>query len=141
MAVRSAEAVWEGTLREGAGNLKLQSGAFEGAYSFTTRFGEEVGANPEELVGAAHSACFSMFLSAQLSSAGYTPTHIHTVAKVHLERDDTGPVISLIELVCTADVPELDVETFDEKVAVSKANCPISRALAATEMRVTATLL
>ncbi len=141
MTTRSAQAVWQGTLREGAGWLKLESGAFEGPYNFDSRFGDEVGANPEELIGAAHAGCFSMFLSAQLSAAGYTPARIQTVAKVHLERDETGPVISLIELECEAEVPELSQEEFDEKVAVSKTNCPISRALAATEMRVKARLL
>jgi osmotically inducible protein OsmC len=141
MAVRSAKAVWNGTLREGAGNMKLGSGAFDGPFSFATRFGDEVGANPEELIGAAHAGCFSMFLSALLSGDGYNPTRIETNAKVHLGRDETGPVITLIELVCEAEVPDLSEEDFQEKVATAKANCPISRALAATEMEVTATLL
>jgi lipoyl-dependent peroxiredoxin len=88
MATRTAEAVWEGTLREGAGRVKLGSGAFEGPYSFRSRFEEGAGTNPEELIGAAHAGCFSMALSAGLSRAKLTPRRIHTTARVHLESMD-----------------------------------------------------
>jgi len=141
MAVRTANATWNGTLRQGGGNMKLGSGAFDGAFSFNTRFGEELGTNPEELIGAAHAGCFSMFLAAQLANAGYTPTHISTQSKVHLGQDETGPKVTLLELHCQAEVPGLGEAEFQEKVDISKANCPISRALSATEMSVVATLV
>jgi osmotically inducible protein OsmC len=137
MAVRSAEALWKGTLREGNGVMKLGSGAYEGAYSFGSRFQEDKGTNPEELIGAAHAGCFSMFLSAQLTRAGKPPTSIHTTAKVHLT---DGPTISLIELECDAVVPSVDEKTFQELVDVSKAGCPVSKALASVPMKVTAKL-
>ena len=105
MALRNSEATWIGTLREGSGTMKLGSGYFEGPYTFASRFEEEKGTNPEELIGAAHAGCFSMFLSALLSGKGFKPTRIHTTAKVHLT---AGPTISKIELYCEAEVPDLD---------------------------------
>jgi len=139
MAVRNAEAEWKGTLKEGAGTMKLGSGAYEGPFSYVSRFEEGPGTNPEELVGAAHAGCFSMFLSALLSGAGFTPTSIHTTAKVHL---GAGPAITLIELNSTAQVPGLDNATFQEKAAAAKAGCPISKALAGVgEIKLTATLV
>ena len=138
MATSNAEATWEGTLKEGAGKMKVGSGFFEGPYTFASRFeGDAKATNPEELIGAAHAGCFSMFLSARLTSAGFKPTRSHTTATVHLT---AGPTISLIELVCVAEVPGLDQATFDEKVASSKANCPVSKALASVETKLTATL-
>jgi osmotically inducible protein OsmC len=138
MAVSKAEATWEGTLKEGAGKMKVASGYFEGPFTFASRFEGDVKAtNPEELIGAAHAGCFSMFLSALLSRAGFTPTRIHTTATVHLTE---GPAISLIELDCEAVVPNLDQATFDEKVAAAKANCPVSKALATVELRLNAKL-
>lgn len=139
MAVKNAEATWNGNLREGKGRMKLGSGAWEGPFSFNTRFGEEVGANPEELIGAALAGCFSMFLSAQLTKAGFTAEKIHTTAKVHLT---DGPTVSLIELNCEAKVPGVSAEQFAELVDVSKKGCPISKALAAVpEMKVAARLV
>lgn len=138
MAIRKADAIWEGTLREGAGRMRY--GTYDGRYTYSSRFEEGEGTNPEELIGAAHAGCFSMFLSAQLTTAGFAPTSIHTNARVHLERDEVGPKITLVELETVADVPGVDEATFQEKVAVSKRNCPVSRALAATEMRVVARL-
>lgn len=137
MAVRNAEAHWEGTLREGKGTMRLGSGAFEGAYSFSSRFEEGTGTNPEELIGAANAGCFSMFLAAQLTNAGFPPNSIHTTAKVHLE---AGPTITRIELTTEAVVPGVDQALFDEKVAFSKANCPVSKALASVEISVSTTL-
>lgn len=138
MAVRNAEAKWNGNLREGKGTMKLGSGAWEGPYTFDTRFGEAKGTNPEELVGAAHSGCFSMFLSAQLAKAGFTAESIHTTARVHLT---DGPTISKIELTCNATVPGVSAEKFQELVDVSKKGCPVSKALAAVpEIVVVATL-
>ena len=139
MAVSKAEATWEGTLKEGAGKMKVASGYFEGPYTFASRVeGDAKATNPEELIGAAHAGCFSMFLSALLSRAGFTPTRIHTTATVHLTE---GPTISLIELDCEAVVPNLDQATFEEKVAAAKANCPVSKALATVELRLNAKLV
>jgi len=138
MAVRTASAVWNGTLKEGNGRMKLGSGAFEGDFSFASRFEEGPGTNPEELVGAAHAGCFSMFLSALLSNAGYTPTQIRTGAKVHLGE---GPRITLIELTTEAEVPNLDEKSFLENVEKAKKNCPISLAMTGPEVQVTAKLI
>ena len=138
MAIRTASAVWDGTLKEGKGRMKLGSGAFEGAFSFASRFEDGPGTNPEELVGAAHAGCFSMFLAALLTTAGYPPTQIRTSAKVHLGE---GPRITLIELETEAEVPRLDEKTFLENVDKSKKNCPISQALTGSEIRVTARLV
>jgi osmotically inducible protein OsmC len=139
MAVSKAEATWEGTLKEGAGKMKVASGYFEGPFTYASRFeGDAKATNPEELIGAAHAGCFSMFLSALLSRAGFTPTRIHTTATVHLTE---GPAISLIELDCEAVVPNLDQATFEEKVAAAKANCPVSKALATVELRLNAKLV
>lgn len=138
MAIRTASAVWNGTLKEGKGRMKLGSGAFEGAFSFASRFEEGPGTNPEELVGAAHAGCFSMFLAALLTDAGYTPKQIRTSAKVYLGE---GPRITLIELETEAEVPRLDEKTFLDNVDKSKKNCPISLALTGPEIRVTARLV
>src|SRR6266705_3844677 len=130
MAVRSAEAEWKGTLREGAGKMKLGSGAYEGSYSFASRFEEGKGTNPEELIAAAHAGCFSMALSGGLTKAGHPPTSIETSARVHLERGDSGFRISRIELTTTADVPGIDAAAFAEQAETANANCPVSKALA-----------
>jgi osmotically inducible protein OsmC len=141
MATRNGSAVWEGTLREGKGTVKLGSGAFEGPYSFSSRFEEGAGTNPEELIGAAHAGCFSMALSAGLSKAGISPGRIATTAKVHLGQVEGGFAITLIELDTTADVPGVDEETFLEHAEGAKINCPVSKALAGTEIRLTAKLV
>ena len=142
MAIRRAKATWTGNLKEGKGSMKLGSGAFEGPFSFATRFEEEPGTNPEELIGAAHAGCFSMFLSAVLSNAGFPPTSINTSASVHLETVDDAPWITKIHLECEANVPGIDEETFNEKIEVSKANCPVSKALASVkEITVSSRLL
>ena len=138
MPIRNASATWNGTLKEGAGTMKLGSGAFEGAFSHATRFGDTPGTNPEELIGAAQAGCFSMFLSALLTKAGYVPTSISTSAKVHL---GDGPTVTLIELDTEAVVPNLDDAVFQENVAAAKKNCPISKALASVELTVNAKLL
>jgi osmotically inducible protein OsmC len=138
MAIRNASAVWNGTLKEGDGIMKLGSGAFEGAFTFASRFEEGEGTNPEELVGAAQAGCFSMYLAAQLTESGYPPKQIRTSAKVHLEE---GPQITLIELDTEAEVPNVDEKTFQEKVEYSKKNCPISLALSGPELRVSARLV
>jgi osmotically inducible protein OsmC len=140
MAVAKAEAVWTGTLKEGAGTMTGASGHLDGPYTYRSRFeGDAGGTNPEELIGAAHAGCFSMFLAAQLTTAGFPPTRIHTTAAVHLE---AGPTIARIELVTDAEVPGIDETTFREKVDASKRGCPVSKALAAVpELTVTARLV
>jgi lipoyl-dependent peroxiredoxin len=138
MSIRNASAVWNGTLKEGEGTMKLGSGAFEGAFTFASRFEEGPGTNPEELVGAAQAGCFSMFLAAVLTDAGYPPVQVRTNAKVHLEE---GPRITLIELDTEAEVPNVDETTFLESVDKSKKNCPISLALTGPELRVSARLV
>ena len=137
MSIRNAEAIWTGTLKEGKGTFKLGSGVFESDYTWAARFEEAPGTNPEELIGAAHAGCYSMFLSALLTKAGYTPTRIHTSAKVHLE---AGPTITLIELETHAEVPGLDEKTFQEQAQAAKMNCPVSKALASVEIRLNAQL-
>ena len=137
MATRNADAVWEGTLKEGSGTMRVGSGLFEGPYSHASRFENGEGTNPEELVGAALAGCFSMFLSALLTNAGYVPERIASTAKVHLRQ---GPTIELIELVTEATVPGLDEATFQEKAAAAKSACPISKALAGPEITLKATL-
>ncbi len=140
MTMRNATATWEGTLREGKGIMTFGSGAFEGAYTYASRFEAGTGTNPEELLGAAHAGCFSMFLSAQLTNAGFSPKKIQTQAVVHLERTDSGPTITLIELNAVATVPEVDNTTFLQLAEKSKNACPVSKALAATEIRLNAVL-
>ena len=142
MAIRKAHAVWNGTLKEGNGKMQVGSGAFDIPFSFSTRFENEPGTNPEELIGAALAGCFSMFLSAQLTKAGFPPKNIHTGADVHFGRDEVGPVIEKLVLTTKAKVPNIDQALFDELVGISKRNCPISRALAAVnEMEVDAKLV
>lgn len=142
MAIRKAEATWNGTLKEGNGRMKAASGLFDVPYSFRTRFEEEPGSNPEELIGAALAGCFSMFLAAQLTDAGFPPNQVHTRSNVHLGRDDAGPLIEKLVLTTQADVPNVDQDKFEELVNVSKKNCPISRALAnVKELEVNASLV
>lgn len=137
MPVRKADAVWNGTLKEGSGVMKLGSGAFDGPFSYLSRFEDGAGTNPEELIGAAHAGCFSMFLSALLSKDGFTPEQIETTAKVYLE---AGPTIAKIELNSKAAVPGLSADKFQEYAEAAKANCPVSKALASVEIVLNAAL-
>lgn len=141
MAVRTSEAEWQGNLKQGQGKMKLGSGAFEGAYSFPSRFEAGPGTNPEELIGAAHAGCFSMALSAGLGEAGFTPTRIFTRAKVHLDAAAGGFAISRIELETEAEIPNIDAATFQQQAETAKKNCPVSKALAGTEISLVAKLL
>ena len=129
--LRTAEAQWKGTLKEGGGTMKLGSGAYEGPYSFKSRFESGTGTNPEELIAAAHAGCFTMALSNALATAGHTVERAHTTAKVHFERDEKGPVIKQIDLISEVSAPGLDQKKLEEFGATAKAGCPISRALAA----------
>jgi len=142
MTIREAEAHWAGSLKEGAGRLRLGSGVFEGAYSFPSRFESGPGTNPEELIAAAHAGCFSMALTAILGSAGHVPERIHTVAKVHLGATAAGPTLTRIELETEGSVPGLADGKFREFAETAKRSCLVSRALAGVpDIRLTATLL
>jgi lipoyl-dependent peroxiredoxin len=140
MATRTGSAVWEGTLKQGKGNLKLGSGAYEGAYSFSSRFEDGKGTNPEELIGAAEAACFSMALSANLEKAGHPATRISTTATVKLEAVDGAPTITTIDLDTEAEVPGIDEKAFQEQAEKTKKTCPVSRALAGPKINLSAKL-
>ncbi|HKN46501.1 MAG TPA: OsmC family protein [Candidatus Polarisedimenticolia bacterium] len=140
MSTRKATAVWEGSLKEGSGRVSLGSGAFEGAYSFRSRFEDGAGTNPEELIGAAHAGCFSMALSAGLGRAGFTPKRIRTEAKVHLEKVGDAFRITRIDLATEADVPKIDAKTFEEQAEAAKKGCPVSAALAGVQISLSARL-
>jgi osmotically inducible protein OsmC len=141
MAVRTARAVWEGNLQAGKGKMSLGSGAFEGQYSFSSRFEDGVGTNPEELIGAAHAGCFSMAFAATLSGSGFEPKSVRTTAKVHLIKKDGGFVIPTIDLETEAAVPGIDAAKFQELAETAKKNCPVSKALAGVEIKLTAKLV
>jgi osmotically inducible protein OsmC len=133
MGKHNANAIWNGGLKEGKGNVSTDSGSLNSPYSFKARFeGDKTGGTtPEELIGAAHAGCFSMFLSSLLENAGHVPNHVRTDATVHLEVTDKGPLISRIELVTEADVPALQDAEFQQLAQQAKENCPVSKALGA----------
>ena len=139
--IREANARWGGDLRKGSGTMALGSGAFEGRYSFRSRFEDGTGTNPEELIGAAHAGCFSMAFSNMLAQAGHEPTLVQTTARVHIGPIDGKPTINLIELVCEGDVPGIDPETFQKIAGEAKEGCPVSRALASVEITLDANLV
>ncbi|MBE2186409.1 MAG: OsmC family protein [Rhodothermales bacterium] len=139
--VRTGSAVWNGSLTDGSGRLSTQSGALDALpYSFGTRFGDTPGTNPEELLGAAHAACFSMALANAMSKAGQPPEAVETTAKVHLEKGDAGFSIPRIDLTTAVSAPGFDAETFDRLAMETKQGCPVSRVLAGAEISLTATL-
>ena len=121
--------------------MKFGSGAFEGSYSFASRFEEGPGTNPEELIGAAHAGCFSMFLSMLLDMAGYAPERVHTVARVHIEKVEEEFKITTIELETEGKVPGIDEKTFKEKAEAAKKGCPVSMALTGVEIKLKASLV
>jgi len=137
---RQATAEWKGDLKGGSGHVKTGSGAYEGNYSFTTRFEDKPGANPEELLGAAHAGCFSMVPANMLNTAGFVANSVHTTADVHLGKDDKGFLINRIDLTVVGDVPGVDLATFQEHAEKAKSGCIVSRALAATPMTLKASL-
>lgn len=141
MINRKADARWEGDLKGGKGTIRLGSGAFEGKYSFGTRFESAPGTNPEELLGAAHAACFTMALSASLAKAGHTPTSVDTTAIVHLDKVNEVFSITGIDLSTRGNVPGLSAEEFARFAEDTKKNCIVSRALAAVPMTVVASLV
>lgn len=139
---RSASAVWHGTLKEGKGTISTQSGTLKDTqYSFAARFADGVGTNPEELIAAAHAGCFTMALSAQLTTAGFTPDTIETSAVVTLDLHGEAPTITKIHLTNKSKVPNLDKAQFDELAKKAKEGCPVSRVLKAAEITLDATLV
>ncbi|WP_305788415.1 OsmC family protein [Symbioplanes lichenis] len=130
MPISKASARWTGNLTEGSGTIKTGKGGITGNYSFKSRFEEGEGTNPEELIGAAHAGCFSMAFSKALSDAGFTPTSVDTIARVHLDKNDAGFGVTRIELETVGEVPGVDNDTFQKIAADAKENCPISRLLA-----------
>lgn len=141
MPIRQSEAEWKGNLIEGAGHMKLGSGAFDGAYSFRSRMADGAGTNPEELLAAAHAGCFSMALSAGLAQGGFTPKRVHTVASVRFDKVSDGFAITGIELNTEAEIPGIDAARFQEFAEGAKKNCPVSKALSAVPIKLTATLV
>lgn len=139
--VRTSKAQWNGSLKDGKGTVSLGSGAYDGQYSFSSRFESGTGTNPEELIAAAHAGCFSMALSAGLGKSGFTPTRISSEAKVHLEKVGEGFAITKIELVTEGEVPGIDEAAFLEHAEGAKKNCPVSKALGAVEITLTAKLV
>ena len=140
MAVRTSNAEWVGALQNGSGKMALGSGAFEGQYSYKSRFEEGEGTNPEELIGAAHAGCFSMAFANTLATAGHDPQRVETTARVHLVPAEEGPSITQIEIETEAEVPGIDQEEFQQLAKTAKENCPVSKALAAVDISLDAKL-
>jgi lipoyl-dependent peroxiredoxin len=140
MSVNNASAQWSGTLKEGKGTMSFTG--YSGAYNFASRFEDGTETNPEELIGAAHAGCYSMFLSALISGADLTPTSINTTATITLEKDDIGPNITNIKLVCDVVCEGLTQDKFTELAQAAKEKCPISRLYAGgtATIELTATL-
>ncbi|KQZ60142.1 MULTISPECIES: OsmC family protein [unclassified Lysobacter] len=138
---RHATAHWEGDLKSGQGRLSTpQSGVLENTrYAFNSRFGDEKGTNPEELIAAAHAGCFTMALSAKLTEAGHPPARLDTRAEVDLSMEG-GPSLSQIRLKVSAEVPGIDAAKFQAIAEDAKANCPVSKALSAVPISLEATL-
>jgi osmotically inducible protein OsmC len=140
MPKRKANAIWEGDLKSGKGTVSVESGLFDGRYSFTSRFEEGTGTNPEELIGAALAGCFSMALSADLSNAGYTADEIRTEATVSVEKGEGGFAITKIVLDTKAIVPKISMDEFAEVASGTKKNCPVSKALTGVDIQLQAHL-
>jgi osmotically inducible protein OsmC len=140
MPTRSADASWTGNLPDGNGVMRMESGSYEGPFSFASRFEEGDGTNPEELIAAAHAGCFSMAFSNVLDEEGFTPESVDTSAEVTLRMLDDGPTITKIHLTSTAQVPDIDDATFQELAGAAKEGCPVSKALAGAEITLDATL-
>lgn len=141
MGERKANAEWTGTLKEGTGNISLGSGVYSGPFSFDTRFGEASGTNPEELLGAALAGCYSMALNAHLERENTPAKSIKSEAKVYVGKDDQGFLINRIDLETEGEVEGLDEAAFQEAAELIKKTCIISRALAATDITLKATLV
>ena len=138
---RTSEAKWNGSIKEGKGSLRLGSGAFEGPYSFNSRFGDDtVATNPEELIAAAHAGCYTMAFSGFLGRAGFEATSIETKAIVHLEKEGEGFAIPKIDLITEAVVPNISDDEFQQIALTAKEKCPVSRVLAGAEITLDAKL-
>lgn len=140
MPKRDGNAVWNGGLKDGNGTIKVGDALFEGQYSFSSRFEEGEGTNPEELIAAAHAGCYSMAFSAELEGAGFTPNSVSTKASVWLEKVGDGFSITRILLSTEGDVPDIDDAKFQEVATAAKEGCPVSRALSAVDISLEATL-
>jgi len=140
MPKRTAEAEWKGDLPKGEGKMAFGSGAFEGAYSFSSRFEEGEGTNPEELIAAAHAGCFSMFLANVLSQADHEPTSVRSTVQISLDKDDGGFSITRSDISTEVSVEGLDDEQFQKHAQEAKEGCPVSRALGAIEIGMEARL-
>jgi osmotically inducible protein OsmC len=140
MPTRNAEANWDGSLQDGTGSLRTSTGSVDLPYSFRSRFEQGAGTNPEELLAAAHAACYSMALANELAKAGHVPDSVHTAAKVHLEKGEEGFSIPRIDLITTATVRGIDDPRFQEIAAATSEACPVSKVLAGAEIRLDATL-
>lgn len=141
MPTRIAHARWEGSLKAGKGAIDFGHGMFKGPYSFASRFEEGAGTNPEELLGAAHAGCFAMALSLGLGEAGFTPDYVDATAHVTVRPHDGGFKITKSHIVCEAKVPGIDRTAFMQRAEAAKAGCPVSQALAGTEITLEAKLL
>ena len=141
MPTRTADARWEGSLQDGRGTMKMATGAYEGPYSFQSRFEEGDGTNPEELIGAAHAGCFSMALSGALGKAGHEPESVETTAKVHIDKAGEGFEITRVELDSKARVPGIDRDEFEKQAQGAKEGCPVSQALTGVEISLNAELV
>ncbi|HLT11805.1 MAG TPA: OsmC family protein [Micromonosporaceae bacterium] len=141
MAIRTANARWEGTFSDGTGIMRTGKGGLEANFSAKSRFEEGEGSNPEELIGAAHAGCFSMALAKALGEAGFPPTSVETTANVHLDRVDGKATVTRIDLTTTAVVPNIDEAEFRKHAEATKEGCPISRLLSpGAEITLNATL-
>lgn len=141
MPTRKAGATWQGGLRNGKGSYSGESGTVTGAYTAGSRFEEAEGSNPEELLAAAHAACYSMALSAQLEGAGYEPREVSTDAACTIESDGDGFTITTMKLTTRADVPGIENGEFQEIANGAKEGCPVSRALAGLNIQLDASLM
>ncbi len=140
MTTRTAHARWEGGIEQGSGRVETGSGTLQAPYSFASRFKEGKGTNPEELLGAAHAGCFAMALTLMLEHAGFKPEYVDATAQVTIAPHDGGFRITTSHLVCEASVPGIDEETFQQQADAAKAGCPVSQALAGTEISLAARL-
>lgn len=140
MATREAHARWEGSIKEGKGQVDFADGAFKSPYSFTSRFENGKGTNPEELLGAAHASCFAMALSLILGKAGFEPDYVDAVARVTVSPHDGGFRITSSHLVCEARIPRIDHAAFMQCAEAAKTGCPVSQALAGVEITLEARL-
>jgi len=140
MPVRHAQAVWNGSFREGEGTMRFGGGAYEGRYSAGSRFEDAAGTNPEELLAAAHAGCFSMAFALALNGAGYKPERIETTADVHIDKVDGGFKITRIDLKTRARIPGIDHDAFMQQAEAAKAGCPVSQLFKGAEITLDAQL-